>query len=80
MGSSPRGSFSKTKLAYSNFSSFSQVSQVKDLDMLLMHNQKFAVEIAGNVSSKKRRDIVAKAETLGLRLTNKFARVQNAES
>lgn len=48
--------------------------------MLLMHNQKFAVEIAGNVSSKKRRDIVAKAETLGLRLTNKFARVQNAES
>merc|ERR1712176_1187673 len=34
------------------------VNKPEDCDMLMMHNTKFAVEMAHNVSSKKRKDIV----------------------
>ena len=57
-----------------------KVSNVKDLDMYLMHNQKFAVEIAHNVSSQKRKTIVDRAAALGIYVTNKWARVQAEEN
>merc|ERR1739845_71331 len=55
------------------------VSQSKDVDMLMMHGSKFAVEIAHNVSSKNRKTIVERAEQLGLKVTNKFSRMQTVE-
>ena len=55
------------------------VNKVSDLDMVLMHNTKFAVEVAHNVSQKNRRDIVEKAGQYGLYMTNKMARNQTEE-
>jgi len=51
------------------------VNNVKDVDMLLMHNRVYAAEIAHNVSSRKRIEIISRAKELGVRVTNIKAKV-----
>ncbi|KFY28091.1 hypothetical protein V493_03097 [Pseudogymnoascus sp. VKM F-4281 (FW-2241)] len=51
------------------------VNNVRDVDLLLMHNKTFAAEISHAVSSRKRVDIVARAKQLGVKVTNAKARV-----
>lgn len=51
------------------------VSSVKDLEMLLTQTKAVCAEIAHNVSSKHRVDIVKRAQELSLRLTNAHGRV-----
>ncbi|KAI8930200.1 ribosomal protein L32e [Entophlyctis helioformis] len=56
------------------------VSNVQDLELLLMHNRVYAAEIAHNVSSKKRIAIVQRARQLDVKVTNAAARLQTAEN
>ena len=56
-----------------------RVFNVKELDLLLMHNRKYAVEIAAGVSSKKRKDIVERADQLGLKVVNREAKLKAQE-
>ncbi|KAL2206322.1 60S ribosomal protein L32 [Sarocladium strictum] len=51
------------------------VNNVKDLELLLMHNRTYAAEIAHNVSSRKRIDIIGRAKQLGVKVTNAKAKV-----
>ncbi|QGA14637.1 hypothetical protein EYB26_002293 [Talaromyces marneffei] len=51
------------------------VHNIKDVELLLMHNRTYAAEIASAVSSRKRVDILAKAKALGVKVTNAKARV-----
>ncbi|KAI2777694.1 ribosomal protein L32e [Daldinia loculata] len=51
------------------------VNNIKDVELLLMHNRTFAAEIAHNVSSRKRVDIIARAKQLGVKVTNAKAKV-----
>ena len=51
------------------------ISNVKDLEMLLMQNRKYAAEIAHNVSAKSRLTIVKRAQELNIKLLNARARV-----
>ncbi|CAK7205732.1 60S ribosomal protein L32 [Sporothrix stenoceras] len=51
------------------------VSNVNDVELLLMHNRTYAAEIAHNVSSRKRIDIIARAKQLGVKVTNSKAKV-----
>lgn len=51
------------------------VSNVAELDLLLMHTRTYAAEIAHNVSSKNRIAIVERARALGVKVTNKNARL-----
>ena len=44
------------------------VSNVKELELLLMHNKKYAAEIAHNVSSRKRKAIIERAEQLAIKV------------
>ncbi|WFD26124.1 60S ribosomal protein L32 [Malassezia nana] len=55
------------------------VANPSDVELLLMHNNTFAAEIAHNVSSKKRIQILEKAKVLGVRVTNPNARVRAQE-
>jgi large subunit ribosomal protein L32e len=55
------------------------VNNVAELEMLLMHNRKYAAEIAHAVSSFKRASIVARAEQLGIRVLNGSAGLRNNE-
>lgn len=56
------------------------VSNVKDLEVLMMQNRKYAAEVAHNVSSRKRKEIVTRAAELNIKVTNAQARVRAEEN
>jgi large subunit ribosomal protein L32e len=73
------GSNKATKfLAPDGFKRF-VVSNVADLELLMMHNRTYAAEIAHNVSSKKRIAIMERAAQLNVKVTNAGARVRSQE-
>ncbi|CAN6596652.1 large ribosomal subunit protein eL32 [Trichomonascus vanleenenianus] len=52
------------------------VSNVKDVELLLLHAKTYAAEIAHNVSSRKRVEILEKAKALGVKVTNPQGRLR----
>eukprot|EP00884_Botryococcus_braunii_P012563 jgi/Botrbrau1/21307/Bobra.0184s0018.1 len=55
------------------------VHNVKELELLLMHNRKYAAEIAHNVSTQKRKLIVQRAAELNINVTNAHGRLRTQE-
>ena len=69
------GSNKKTKFMRPNGKKTFVVSNLKDLDVLLLHNDTYAAEIAHNVSAKNRVEILARAKAIKVQVTNPKGRV-----
>merc|ERR1712137_903016 len=74
-----RGAKATRHMLQSGFWAF-PVENVKDVELLLMHNRKYAAEIAGSVSAKKRKEIEQRAAELNVKVINKGARVRTEET
>ena len=57
-----------------------RVCNRKDIELLLMHNRTYCAELAGSLSSKKRREIIRRAAQLGVRVINANARLVKEET
>merc|ERR1711988_1080440 len=57
-----------------------RINNIKELEILLMHNRTYAAEIASNVSLKKRKEIVARAEQLNIKVLNAKAKITTEEA
>ena len=64
------GSDARTRNMLSNGLYKFTVSNVRDLELLMMHNDRYYAEIAHNVSARKRMDIVKRAQELSIRVIN----------
>ncbi|TCD71487.1 60S ribosomal protein L32 [Steccherinum ochraceum] len=73
------GSNKKTRHLLPNGLKKFLVNNVREVDLLLMHNKSFAAEIAHNVSSRNRIQILERAKTLGVKVTNSAARLRSEE-
>jgi large subunit ribosomal protein L32e len=56
------------------------INNPSELEMLMMHNRTYAATIGHAVSSRKRRDIIKRAEQLAIRVTNAKAKLQAEEN
>jgi large subunit ribosomal protein L32e len=74
------GSNAKTRHVLPNGFLKFVVQNLKDLEMLLVQNRKYAAEIAHNVSAKTRTTIVKRAKELNIKLLNGRAKVAEEQA
>mmetsp|Transcript_130057 Transcript_130057/g.224815 ORF Transcript_130057/g.224815 Transcript_130057/m.224815 type:complete len:140 (-) Transcript_130057:99-518(-) len=56
------------------------VNNVKDLEMLMMNNKKYAATIGHSVGARKRKAIVSRAKELQIKVTNAAAKLRAEEN
>ncbi|KAL6178425.1 hypothetical protein ACLB2K_049943 [Fragaria x ananassa] len=73
------GSDKKTRHYLPNHFKKFVVHDVKELEVLMMHNRTYCAETAHNISTRKRKEIDERAAPLDVVVTNKLARLRSQE-
>jgi large subunit ribosomal protein L32e len=73
------GSNKKTRNVHPHGFKTVVVSNVSELEMLMMHNRTYAATVGHSVSSRVRREIVERAEQLAVKVTNANAKLRAEE-
>merc|ERR1712070_853487 len=74
------GSNKKTKHMLPNGFFKFNVTCPQDVELLLMHNGKYAAELANNLSAKTRKAIIARADQLNVCVLNRKAKLSTEET
>jgi len=74
------GTNKKTRNYHPNGFKSVVVANVAELEMLMMHNRTYAATVKHSVSSRVRRQIIARAEQLAIRVTNAAAKLRAEEN
>jgi large subunit ribosomal protein L32e len=70
------GSDKKTRNVHPSGFKSVVVSNVAELEMLMMHNRTYAATVGHSVSTRVRREIIERAEQLAIRVTNASAKLR----
>jgi len=73
------GSDKKTRNIHPNGFKSVVVSNVAELEMLMMHNRTYAATVGHSVSARIRREITSRAEQLNVKVTNAAAKLRAEE-
>ncbi len=73
------GSDKKTRHYLPNHFKKFVVHDVKELEVLMMHNRTYCAETAHNISTRKMKEIVERAAPFDVVVTNKLARLRSQE-
>merc|ERR1719352_499320 len=73
------GSDKRTRNVHPDGLKHFNVHNASDLELLLMHNKKYAAVIAHSVGKKKRQAIVARAKELDIKVTNAKAKLRSED-
>lgn len=73
------GSDKRTKFMLPNGKYLVRIEKPADVDVLLMHNDRYAAEIKSHIGARKRKDIIARADELGVTITNRMAKLKAEE-
>jgi len=74
------GSDKKTRFQLQNGLYPFVIKTAKDLEMLLMHNEKFTAVIAHNLNARNRKIVIERAAQLGIKVANAKAKLITEES
>ena len=80
MPKSGYGSNRKTRYLLPNGMKKFLITNIKDLELLLMHNREFVGEIAHPISARTRKAIIERAKELNVKIANCDARLKKKES
>jgi len=70
------GSNKKTRNVSPNGFKTVVINNVSELEMLMMHNRVYTATVGHSVSTRVRREILARAEQLAIRVTNASAKIR----
>nr|ANM86197.1 60S ribosomal protein L32-2 [Stygiella incarcerata] len=73
------GSNKKTRFMHRDGLFHFRVVNVADLEALIVNNKKFAIQLASCVSAMKRKEIIKRADIIGVKVVNRDARLKAEE-